>query len=129
MALHQIESETTEAIKEAKALCACTIQDEETCQMALISEAKVWHSACLMGIDDKCSLALAEAEKCCSTTIQEAESDDTSRDRSTQQSHTTDIQCLEEEAIEEEGKDHLIFLTTRSAVLRFTPSQGLRHNG
>ena len=41
MALHQIELETTKAIKEAKALCACTIQDVDTHQMALISKAKV----------------------------------------------------------------------------------------
>ena len=40
MALYQIESETTEAIKEAKALCACTIQDVETCQTVLVSETK-----------------------------------------------------------------------------------------
>ena len=47
MALCQIESETTEAIKEAKTLCAYTIQDVETCQVAFISEAKVWHADCL----------------------------------------------------------------------------------
>ena len=41
MALHQIESETTEAIKEARDLCACTIQNMETHWMALISEAEV----------------------------------------------------------------------------------------
>ena len=41
MALHQNESETIEAIKEAKALCAHTIQDMETYQTVLISEAKV----------------------------------------------------------------------------------------
>ena len=41
MALHLIESETTEAIKAAKALCAHTIQDVETHWMALINEGKV----------------------------------------------------------------------------------------
>ena len=41
MALHQIESETTEAIKQVKALCAHTIWDAETHQMALIGEAEV----------------------------------------------------------------------------------------
>ena len=79
MALHQIELETTEAIKEAKALCACTIQDVETCWMVLISEAKVWHATCLKENEDDCSLALAEAENCCSTTIREAESSGTSK--------------------------------------------------
>ena len=41
MALHQIELETTEAVKEVKALCTCAIQDEETCWTVLVSEAKV----------------------------------------------------------------------------------------
>ena len=41
MSLHQIESETNEAIKEVKALCACIIWDVETHQTVLISKAKV----------------------------------------------------------------------------------------
>ena len=41
MDLHQIELETTEAIKEAKALCACTIQDVETHWMSLSSTPPV----------------------------------------------------------------------------------------
>ena len=124
MALHQIESETTEAIKEVRALCAPTIWDVETCQMAKLSEAKVWHAACVKGIEDRCSLALAEVENHYSTTIREAQSSSTSRAQSTQQSHATDIQCLEMEAIEEEGKDHLSFLTTCSAALRASPPKG-----
>ena len=52
MALHQIESETTEAVKEAKALCDHTIWDAETHQMVLISEAKVQHATCLKEIED-----------------------------------------------------------------------------
>ena len=47
MALHQNESKTTEAIKEAKALCACTTRDVETCQTVLISKAEVWHAICI----------------------------------------------------------------------------------
>ena len=112
MALHQIESETTEAIKEARPLCAHTIWDVETHWMALISEAKVWHTTCLKGIGDKCSLALAEVENHCPTTIRKAESNNTSRTHSTQQSHAKAIQHLEAEVIEEEGKNCLAFLTT-----------------
>ena len=41
MALCQNESEVTKAIKEAKALCVCTIRNAETCWTVLISEAKV----------------------------------------------------------------------------------------
>ena len=124
MALHQIESDTTEAIKEVKALCAHTIWDAETCWTVLRSEAKVQHTACLKEIEDVCSLAIEEAENCCSTTIREAESSRVSKAHSTQQTHAKDIQHLEAEAIEEEGKDHLTFLTTCSAALRASPPKG-----
>ena len=123
-AIHQIESETTEAAKEAKALCAHTIQDMETHQMALRSEAKVWHTTCLKEIEDNCSLALAGVENHCSTTIREAKSSGASKACSTQKSHAKDIQHLEMEAIEEEGKDCLAFLTTCSAALRASPPKG-----
>ena len=65
MVLCQIESETTKAIKGAKALCAHTIWDVETCWMALISKAKVQHATYLKEIEDDCSLALVEAENHC----------------------------------------------------------------
>ena len=65
MAFHQNESDTTEAIKEAKVLCTHTIRDVETHWTALISEAKLWHTACIKGIEDNCAHALAEAENCC----------------------------------------------------------------
>ena len=123
MALHQIESDTTEAIKEVKALCACTTWDMETHLMALTSEAKVSHATCLKGIEDECSFALAEAENCCSTTIRQAESNSASRAHSTQQSHAKDIQHLEAEAIEEVGKDCLALLTACSATLRASPPE------
>ena len=58
MALHQNESEVTEAIMEVKALCACTI----------------WHATCIKEVEADCAHALAEAENCCSTVIREAES-------------------------------------------------------
>ena len=124
MALCQIESETSNAVKEDKALCAHTIWDVETHQIVLISEAKVWHAACLKGIEDDCSLALAEVENHCSTAIRKAESSGTSKAYSIQQSNAKDIQHLEAEAIEEEGKDCLAFLTTCSAALRASPPEG-----
>ena len=89
-----------------------------------VSEAKVWHATFLKGIEDKCSLALAEVESCCSTTIREAESNGTSRVHSTQKSHAKDIQHLEVEAIEEEGMDCLTFLTACGAALRASPPKG-----
>ena len=86
-----------------KALCACTIWDVGTHWTLLESKAKVWHATCLKVIEDDCSLALAEAETQCSTTIREADSSGTSKVHSTQQTHAKDIQHPEAEAIEEEG--------------------------
>ena len=74
MALQQNELEITEAIKEAKALCAHTIRDMEACQAVLISKAEFWHAACIKEVEANCAHTLAEAENHCSTAIREAES-------------------------------------------------------
>ena len=124
MALCQNESEITEAIKEAKALCAHTIRDAEVHQAVLISKAKLWYAACIKEVEANCTHALAEVENHCSTAIREAESQGTSQACSIQQSHAQDIQHLEEEAIEEERRDCLTFLATYSTALRASP---LRH--
>ena len=131
MALHWIESEATEASQGSKGpLCSHHPGYAETCWMVLISKAEVWHATCLKEIEDMTApLPLAEVENHCSTTIREAESSSTSKAHSTQQVHTKDIQCLEAEAIEEEGKNHLTFLTACSAALRASPPEGLWHNG
>ena len=100
MALYQTESETTETIKETKALCAHTIWDAKIHQTALISEAKVWHATCIKKIEDDYACALAEAENCCSAAIRKADSSSASKACSIQQSYTKDIQHLEAEAIE-----------------------------
>ena len=123
MALHQNESETTEAIKEAKALCAHTILDAETCQTVLTSKAEVLHTVCIKEIEDNCTHASAEAENCCLSAIWDTESLGASNACSIQQSHTKDIQHLEAEAIEEEGRDCLTFLTACSATLRANPPE------
>ena len=121
MALHQNESETTEAIKEGNALCTHTIWDAKTHQTVLISEAKVQHPALIKEIEEDCTHTLAEAENCCLTAIKEAESRGTSKAHSIQQSHAKDIQCLEAEAIEEEGRNHLTSLITCGTALRASP--------
>ena len=120
IALHQNESETTEAIKEAKTLCACTIRDTEGHQAVQITEAKVWHATCIKEVEANCAHTLAEAENCCTTAIREAESLGASQAHSIQQSHAKAIQHLEAEAIEEEIRDCLTFLAT--AVLPSGPA-------
>ena len=121
MALHQNESDITKAIKEVKAFGTCTIRDMEAHWAVLISEAKIWHTTSIKEVEANCAHALAEAENCCSTAIRKAESQGTSQACSIQQSHVKDIQHLEEEAIEEERRDCLTFLTACGTALRASP--------
>ena len=99
MTLHQNESKTEESIKVAKALCACSIREAET----------------------TCAHSIKEAEACCSTAIRETEAWGASQASFIQQSHVRDIQHLEEEAIEEESKGQLNFLSTCQAALEASP--------
>ena len=89
MTLHQNESKTKESIKEAKAPCTHSIREAET----------------------NCAHSIKETEAHCSTAIREAEAQGASQASSIQQSHAKGIQCLEEEAIEEESKGQLNFLS------------------
>ena len=84
MALCQNDSETTESIKEAKAICTHSTQ---------------------------------EAETLCSMTIREAEAWGASQADSLQWSHVKSIQHLEEQAIKEESKGQLHFLSACQAAL------------
>ena len=123
IALCQNESDITEAIKEVKALCACTIRDVEAHWVALISKARIWHATCIKEAETDCAHTLVEAENCCSTAIREAESWGALQAHSIQQSHAKDIQHLEVEATEEEKREHLTFLTTCGTALRATPPE------
>ena len=117
MAIIQNESGTTEAIKEAKTLCACTSREAEAQCMMLINEAEAQYAACIKEAKANYVSIIAEAENCCSMAIWKAESSGTKQACSIQQSHGKGMQCLETEAIGEEGKDNLSFLTTCGAAL------------
>ena len=86
---------TTESLKEAKAVCALAIKEAET--------------NCVHAIH--------------ATTIREAESQGASQADSIQQSYAKDIQHLEDEAIEEESKGQLNFLSACQAALRAGPPE------
>ena len=101
MALHQNESDITEAMKEAKVLYAYTIRDVEAHWAVLTSKAEIWHTTCIKEAEANCACTLADAENCCSAAVREAESQGALQAHSIQQSHTKDIQHLEAEAIEE----------------------------
>ena len=95
------KSETTESIKGAKAICVHSIKEAEA----------------------NCIHTIKEAEALCSTAIREAESWGASQASSIQQSHAKDIQHLKEEAIEEESKGQLNFLSACQATLRASPPE------
>ena len=99
MTLCQNESKTEESMKEAKALCTHSIREAET----------------------NCSHSIKEAEAHCSTAIKEVEALRSSQASSIQQSHAKGIQHLEEEAIKEESKGQLNFLSTCQATLEASP--------
>ena len=98
MTLCQNKSKTEESIKEAK---ICTHSSRE-------AETTFAHS-------------IKEAEACCSTAIREVEAWEASQASSIQQSHAKGIQHLEEEAIKEESKGQLNFLSTCQAALEASP--------
>ena len=123
MALHQNESENTEAIKEAKALCTSTIREAKAHWATLISEAEAWHATCIREAKANCASTIAEVEGCCSTSIRKAESHGAKEACIIQLSHAKGMQCLETEAIEEEGKDHLSFLATCGTALQAIPPE------
>ena len=121
MALHQNKLEITEAIKEAKTLCACTIREAEAHQVMLISQAEAWHATCIKEAKANCTSIIAEVENCCSMAIRKAESCSTKQACTIQQSHAKGMQHLETEAIGEEGKDCLSFLTACGTALWASP--------
>ena len=87
MALHQNESETMEAIKKARTLCAHTIREDEAHQMKLISKAEAQHTTCIKEAKANCASTIAEAENCCSAAIRKVESCSAKQVCSIQQSH------------------------------------------
>ena len=62
MSLHQNDSETTESIKEAKAICTHSTQEAETLCSTTIKEAKT-----------TCAHSIQEAKTLCSKTIRDTE--------------------------------------------------------
>ena len=116
--LCQNESETTEAIMEAKALCNSTIREAKAHWTTLIREAEAQHTTCIREAKANCVYTITEVEGCCYTAIRKAESSCANQACSIQLMHAKGMQCLEMEAIEEEGKDHLSFLATCGTALQ-----------
>ena len=90
--------------------------------MMLISK-EAPHATCIKEAEANCASIIAEVENCCSTAIRKAESHGAKQAHSIQQSYVEGMQCLEVEAIGEEGKDHLSFLVTCGAALWASPQR------
>ena len=123
MSIYQNKSETTKSIKEAKAICntpfreakttcACSIQEAKTCCSMAIKEAKA-----------TCAHSIQEAKTLCSMSIRDAEAHGATQDGTLQKSHAKSILHLEEQAIEEESKSQLNFLSTCQTALQASPME------
>ena len=123
MALHQKESETTEAIKEAQAHDDSTIREAKAHQTTLIREAEALHATCIREAKANCASTIAEAEGCCSMAIRKVESHCAKQACSIQLSHPEGMQHLEMEAMEEEGKDCLSFPSACGTALQACPPE------
>ena len=112
MALCQNEANATEAIKEGKVHCGATIR-----------EAKAHHTSHIREAEANCVSIITEVEAHCTTDIRKAESHCVGHTCSIQQSHAEDMQCLEMEAMEKEGRDCLSFLAACGMVLQACPPE------
>ena len=80
-------------------------------------------SETLESIKAQCNCSIKEAEAHCSLAIQEVESWGAVQPCSIQQSHAEDIQCLEEESLEEQRRGQLNFLPTCQAAINASPPE------
>ena len=110
MTLCQNEAKATEAIKEARAHCGATVR-----------EAESWCTTHIREVEADCASIIMEAEACCTTEIRNIESCCAEHARSIQQSYEEGMQCLETEAMAEEGRDCLSFLTALGMALQVCP--------
>ena len=116
MSLCQNDSETTESIKEAKAICTHSTQEAETLCSTTIKEVKA-----------TCICSIQEAKTLCSMTIRDAEARGASQADSLHQTHAKSIQHLEEQAIQEESKSQLDFLFACQATIQASPVELMAH--
>ena len=118
MALCWNGAEATEAIKEAKAHCGATIREAEACCTTLVREVEACHATLIRVVEDDCATTFAEAEASCTTDIRKAESHCHERVHSIPKSHDEDMQHLEMDTIEKEGRDCLSFLAACGVALQ-----------
>ena len=138
--LCQNDSETTQSIKEARAMCSHATLDGEALWSTTVQESKATHTHTIWEANTLCSASvkeakathtctIQEAEAQCSTAIRGAESQEASQANLLQQRHIKTIQCLQEQVIQEEGESQTDFLSACQAALQASPVELKRHAG
>ena len=138
--LHQNESQATESIKEARAICSWVTLDAKALCFTTIKEAKAMCShvtldakaLCLVMVKEaKMTQAhtIQEAEAACSMAIRDAEIWKASQAKLLQREHGKVMLDLEAQAIQEEGRSQADFLSTCQAASVCQPSRAQRHAG
>ena len=110
MELCQNDSETTESIKEARAICTHATLDAKALCSATVKEAKA-----------TCACTIQEAKALCLAAIRDVETWGASLADSLQWRHTKTTQHMEEQVIQEEGKSQIDFLPACEAALQANP--------
>ena len=119
MALCQNESKTTESIKEAKATCDTANKEAKATCTCSLQEAKTLCSK----VKANCTQSIQEAKTLCSTAIRDTEAPGASQASSLQKSHAKSILHLEGQAIEEQNRSQLDFLSACQTALRASPAE------
>ena len=99
MELHWNESETTESIKEARAICSHVTLDAEALCFATVKGAKVTYIQTIKEAKTTQACTIQEAEAACSMAIRDAETQRASQAKLLQRQHGKVMQELEEQVI------------------------------
>ena len=98
------ESETTESIKEARAICSCVTLDAKALCFATVKGAKVSYTQTIKETKTTGVCTIQEAEATCSMAIRDAETWRASQAELLQRQHGKVMQNLEEQVIQEESR-------------------------
>ena len=123
MELHWNESQATESIKEAKAICSQATLDAQALCFATVKEAK---AACMVAVKEAKMTqvhSIQEAKAACSTAIRDVEAWGASQAELLQREHSNILWDLEMQAIKEESRSQANFLSASQATLYASPAE------
>ena len=121
--LYQNESQATESIKEAKAICSQATVDAQALCFTTVKDAK---ATCIVAVKEAKTTqahSIQEAKAACSTTIRDAKVQRASQTELLQREHGNIMQDWEMQAILEENRSQADFLSTCQATLYTSPGE------